>query len=249
MSKNPGYDGPAHPLCSPIEALTATCIAPYNHRAVGFRSCENAFHLAGTILGGRDIIEEFVSVELWSISYGWAPTEIVGFNVNWAAQEVPFPRFGLQLKDGHSAEEFMDEVEKKVNAMIGESTMNEYKAYKNSVKHKRMINRVFSEVCGEKSFYSRRPGIAVKATAIVVASCSAAPLKAPRRTSSKKGKGDTDEKFSSAVRPEKTRSLESSKQKRKSSEVVSDAEIQATSSLAHLSREKTKKVVKKIVVA
>jgi hypothetical protein len=28
----------------------------------------------------------------------------------------------------------MDEVEKKVNAMIGESTMNEYKAYKNLVK-------------------------------------------------------------------------------------------------------------------
>jgi hypothetical protein len=82
-----------------------------------------------------------------------------------------------------------------------------------------------------------------------VASCSAAPLKAPRRTSSKKGKGDTYEKSSSKVHPEKTRSLESSKLKRKSSEVVSDAKIQAASSLAHLSREKTKKVVKKIVVA
>jgi hypothetical protein len=82
MSKIPGYDGPAHPLCSLIEALTATCTAPYNHRAIGFRNCENAFHLAGTILGGRDIIEEFVAAEIWSISYGWAPTEIVGFNVN-----------------------------------------------------------------------------------------------------------------------------------------------------------------------
>jgi hypothetical protein len=30
----------------------------------------------------------------------------------------------------------MVEVEKKANAMIGESTMNEYKAYKNLVKHK-----------------------------------------------------------------------------------------------------------------
>jgi uncharacterized protein YktA (UPF0223 family) len=56
------------------------------------------------------------------------------------------------LKDGQSAEEFMNEVENKVNAMIGESTMNEYKAYKNLVKHKRRINWVFSEVCGEKSF-------------------------------------------------------------------------------------------------
>jgi hypothetical protein len=143
----------------------------------------------------------------------------------------------------------MDEVENKVNAMIGESTRNEYKASKNLVKHKRRIDRVFSEVCGEKSFRSRRPGIVVKAPAVAVASCSAAPLKAPRRKSSKKGKGDTDETSSSAVRPEKTRSLESSKRKQKSSEVVSDIKLQAASSLAQLSRKKTKKAVKKIAIA
>jgi hypothetical protein len=108
--------------------------------------------------------------------------------MNWAAQEVPFPRFGLQLRDGQSAEEFMKEVEKNVNAMIGESTMNEYKAYKNLVKHKRRINRVFSEFCGERSFRSRRPGVPVKVPAVAMDSCSAAPLKALRRRSSKKGK-------------------------------------------------------------
>jgi hypothetical protein len=188
LSKISDYSGPAYPLCSPIEALTATCTTSYNHRVARFRNCESAFHLAGTILGGRDIIEEFVAAEIWPISYGWAPTEIISFNVNWATQEVPFPRFGLQLKDGESAEEFMDEIEKKVNAVIDESTMNEYKAYKNLVKHKRRINQVFSEVCGKKSFRSRRPGIVVKVPAIVVASCSAAPLKAPRGKLSKKGK-------------------------------------------------------------
>jgi hypothetical protein len=95
MSKIPGYTGPAYPLCSPIEALITTCTAPYNHQAVGFRNCESAFHLAGTILGGRDVIEEFVAAKIWPISYGWAPSEIVSFNVNWTTQEVPFPQFGL----------------------------------------------------------------------------------------------------------------------------------------------------------
>jgi hypothetical protein len=99
--------------------------------------------------------------------------------------------------------------------MIGESTMNKYKAYKNLVKHKRRINRVFSEVCGERSFRSRRPSLPVKVPAIAVASCSAAPLKASRRRSSKKGKGDTDETSSSTVCPEKTRSLESNKTEEK----------------------------------
>jgi hypothetical protein len=76
MSAIPGYEGPDHPLSLPIEELTAVCTADYNHRAVGIRSCENAFHLTSTILGGRDIIKEFVAVRIWPISYGWAPTEI-----------------------------------------------------------------------------------------------------------------------------------------------------------------------------
>jgi hypothetical protein len=119
MSAIPGYEGPAHPLSSPMEALTAVCTTDYSHRAVGIRSNENAFHLASTILGGRDIIEEFVAARIWPISYGWAPTEIVNFNVNWAVQEVPFPKFGLQLRDVQSVDDFMLEIERKVNLMIG----------------------------------------------------------------------------------------------------------------------------------
>jgi hypothetical protein len=243
----PGYEGPAHPLSTPIEALTAVCTAPYNHRAAGIRSCKNAFHLASTNLGGRDIIEECTTARIWLISYGWAPTEIVNFNVNWAAQEVPFLKFGLHLRDGQSADDFMLEIERRVNLMIGEYTMNEYTAYKNLVKHKKRINRVFSEVCGDKSFRSRRPGRKLKMSAVAVASCSAAPPKAPRRRSSKSSHSITDETTSSSVQPAKTKSLESSKRKRKSSKQVSDAELQAASSLAQMSHKKAKKVVKKIV--
>jgi uncharacterized protein YktA (UPF0223 family) len=247
MSKIPGYTGLAYPLYSPIEAVTATCIAPYNHQAVGFRNCENAFFLASMILGGHDVVEEFVAAETWPISHGWAPAEIVTFNVNWATQEVPFPRFGLQLKEGQTAEEFMDEIEKKVDAMIGESTMNEYKAYKNLVKHKKRINRVFSEVCGENSFRSCHPIIDKKAPAVAVASCSAAPPKAPRRRSSKKRKNSTNETSSSVVRPEKMKSLESSKRKRKTSEAISDVEIRAASGLAQLGQKMIKTAVKKVI--
>jgi hypothetical protein len=50
---------------------------------------------------------------------------------------VPFPKFGIKLREGQSAKDFMDEVEKRVNVMVGEYTMNEYKAYKALVKHKK----------------------------------------------------------------------------------------------------------------
>jgi hypothetical protein len=141
----------------------------------------------------------------------------------------------------------MLDVEKRVNLMIGEYTMNEYKAYKSLVKHKRRINRVFSEACGDKSFNSRHPGRKLKIPAVAVASCSAAPPNAPRRRSSKSGLSIVDETTSSCVQPSKTKSLESSNRKRKTSEQVSDAELQAASSLTQMSRKKSKKAVKKVV--
>jgi hypothetical protein len=219
MSKMPRYERPAHPLCRPIEALTVVNTAEYNHQAVGIRSCENAFHLSGTILGGRDIVEEFVAARIWPISYGWAPNEIAHFNVNWAAQQVPSPKFGVKLRDSQSADDFMLVVEKRVNLMIGEYTMNEYKAYKSFVKHKRRINRVFSEACGDKSFNSRCPGRKLKIPAVAIASCSAAPPNAPRRRSSKSSLSIVDETTSSGVQPSKTKSLESSKRKPASQKV------------------------------
>jgi hypothetical protein len=115
------------------------------------------------------------------------------------------------------------------------------------VKHKRRINRVFSEVCGDKSFHSRRPSRKLKIPAVAVASCSAAPPNALRRRSSKSGPSIVDETTSSGVQPSKTKSLESSKRKRKSSEQVLDAELQAASSLAQMSRKKSKKAIKKVV--
>jgi hypothetical protein len=132
----------------------------------------------------------------------------------------------------------MSEVEKKVNQMIGQYTMNEYKAYKSLVKHKRRINQVFSEICKEKSFPSRRPGPSVKMSCVVVASCSAMPLKALKKKSSKRNQ---------ETRVFKTKSLESTKRKRRTSKQISDVELQAASGLAQMSRKKAKKVVKKKV--
>jgi hypothetical protein len=143
----------------------------------------------------------------------------------------------------------MLDVEKRVNLMIGVYIMNEYKAYKNLIKHKRRINHIFSEVCGDKSFNSRRPGRKLKIPAVAITNCSAAPISAPRRRSSKSGLATADETTASGVKPTKTKSLESSKRKRKSSKQLSDAELQAASSLARMSRKKSKKAVKKVVSA
>jgi hypothetical protein len=225
-------------LSCPIAPLTTVNVAEFNQRAVGIRSCESAFHLASTILGGRDIIEEFVAARVWPISSGWSPTEIVYFNVNWATQKVPFPKFGIKLREDQSADAFMIEVEKRVNVMVG--------AYKALVKHRKRINRVFSEVCGDKYFSSRGPGPKLKVPAVAVASCSAAPINVPRIRSSRRGSSSVSEGTSSGVKPSRTRSLESSKRKRETSDRTSDAELQAASGLAQMSRKKLKKAARKV---
>jgi uncharacterized protein YktA (UPF0223 family) len=171
--------------------------------------------------------------------------------VDWATQQVLFPRFNLRLKKGQSLEDFIAEVEEKVDAMVGESTLNEYKSFKALVKHKRRVNRVFSELSAETTLRSRPPRVDKKVSAITVATCSAAPPKAPKKKASKKGKGKSDagNTSSSIIRPEKTKSLESSKRKRKASEDIFYAEVQAASSIAQLGPKKAKKVVRKIVAA
>jgi hypothetical protein len=130
--------------------------------------------------------------------------------------------------------------------MVGEYTMNEYKAYKALVKHKKRINLIFSEVCGDKFFSSRDPGPKLKVPAVAVASCSAAPINAPRIRSSKRGSSSASEGTSSGVKPSRTRSLESSKQKHKTYDRTSDAELQAASGLAQMSRKKLMKAARKV---
>jgi hypothetical protein len=130
MSKVSGYTGPTYPLYSLIAHVIATSTASYNGHVLGFKSCENAFFLASTILGIRDVIEEFIVAGVWPLSNGWKPLDIVFLDVDWASQKVPFPRFGLRLKDGQSLEDFILETEEKVNEMVGESTLNEYKLTK-----------------------------------------------------------------------------------------------------------------------
>jgi hypothetical protein len=109
-----------------MSLVNAICTTSYNTRTIGFKSRENAFFLESTIFGGHDANEEFIAVEVWLISDGWKPSNIVFLDVDWASQQVSFPRFNLQLKGGQSLKDIVADVKEKVNAIVGESTLNEY---------------------------------------------------------------------------------------------------------------------------
>jgi hypothetical protein len=82
------------------------------------------FYFACTFLGGRDVIEEYVSAKIWPlyIYHGWKPVKIVYLYVGKTTSNVPFSWFALRLPKGMSLEDFISEVEKKVSDMVEEFT-------------------------------------------------------------------------------------------------------------------------------
>jgi hypothetical protein len=80
-------------------------------------------------------------------------------------------------------DDFILEVEEKVNDMVGEFTLNEYKAYKHIVKHKRGVNRVFSKLGSETALRPRPPGLDKKTPTLGASgsSAAAAPSKAKEK--------------------------------------------------------------------
>jgi hypothetical protein len=116
--------------------------------------------------------------------------------------------------------------------MVGEFTLNENKAYKHIVKHKRRVNHVFSELGAETTIRPRLPGPDKKTPTLGAPSSSAvvAPSKPQSKRVSRKEKSKEDAGIASspALGSSKTKSLESSRKKRKVSKGTSEAKIQDT---------------------
>jgi hypothetical protein len=66
--------------------VNVVCTALYNKCAADFESCENTFLLASTIIGSRDVIEEFVADDIWPFSAGRQPASMTHLTVDWATQ-------------------------------------------------------------------------------------------------------------------------------------------------------------------
>jgi hypothetical protein len=95
MSKVANYTSPSYPFSSPIAPISAVSTVTFNCRVCSLKSSENGFYITSTILGSRDVIEEYVAARIWPLSHGWSPSEIICLDVYWASQKVPFPQLHL----------------------------------------------------------------------------------------------------------------------------------------------------------
>jgi hypothetical protein len=62
--------------------VTTVSTATFNRRVCSFKRAKNSFYLASTILGGHDVIEEYVAMCIWNLAHGWSPSEIICLDVD-----------------------------------------------------------------------------------------------------------------------------------------------------------------------
>ena len=88
---------------------------------------DKAFTLACRYSGGRDLIEEMVASNCWLLGKSRLlfKIEMVNILVYGLAEGVPFPRFGIELLEGESVEDFVSYVEEGAREIIGDISNRE----------------------------------------------------------------------------------------------------------------------------
>lgn len=94
-----------YPLESTMTLMNPTAkVAPSAKMTPERKACDRAFALACQYSGGQDLVEEMVAADYWPLGK-WNPEfrmEYVKLPVFGPAEGLPFPRFGLELKEGES---------------------------------------------------------------------------------------------------------------------------------------------------
>jgi hypothetical protein len=89
----PSADDPAevsYPLASKVLPVEHISQADFRRSGAGYKDCVEAFGLAAGLIGGRDLIEEFICANIWPLSAGWDLNPLAKVKVRTLKESVPF---------------------------------------------------------------------------------------------------------------------------------------------------------------
>ena len=106
--------GPSAAVSYPLSAK----VLPFNHvskanfkrTAAGYKDCCAAFATATSVIGGRDLVEEYVVSKVWPLSCGWLPKEFTKIKIDHLVKELPYPRFGWTKPEGITDEFIVEDI-------------------------------------------------------------------------------------------------------------------------------------------
>jgi hypothetical protein len=115
---------------------------------------DDAFVLACKNIGGRDIVEEFMSCGVWPLSVGVDFEQVKVDLTPFLQHKVPLPNFPLSHEDGEDDVQLLARVEQEDRNIMGGYTHVEHEAYIASLPNNGRLNHVL-EVVGVA--YGPRP--------------------------------------------------------------------------------------------
>jgi hypothetical protein len=81
------------------------------------------------LIGGRDLIEEFVCARIWPLSVGWDSNSFVRVKVRASKEALPFPKLDLVKPSGETDEAIVAEVEQRAAELAGPYLLKEYDSF------------------------------------------------------------------------------------------------------------------------
>jgi len=81
----------SYPLSAKVVRFNHVSKANFKRTAAGYKDCCAAFATATSVIGGRDLVEEYVVSKVWPLSCGWLPKEFTKIKIDHLVKELPFP--------------------------------------------------------------------------------------------------------------------------------------------------------------
>ena len=85
----------SYPLASKVLSVEHISQADFRRSGIGYKDYLDAFASAAGLIGGRDLIEEFICANIWPLSAGWDPNPFGKVRVRGSKETVPFPKLVL----------------------------------------------------------------------------------------------------------------------------------------------------------
>ena len=103
-----------------------------------------AFGSAAGLIGGRDLIEEFICANIWPLSASWDPNPLVKVKVRALKESVPFLKLELVKPPGKSDKAIVAEVEEMAVELAGPYLLKEHESLLACCSCGSRVNRSFA---------------------------------------------------------------------------------------------------------
>ena len=112
-------EGVYYPFAAKVEEFKHVSKADFRRTSASYKECYSAFASAASVVGGRDLIEEYLATKVWPLTRDWLPGAFSKVQFDGLKDKLPFPDFGLRKPEGVSDDMIVEEIEQEAVAIAG----------------------------------------------------------------------------------------------------------------------------------